>query len=58
LSESGARCLDKAGTLRDVVWKTETGRTEHSLKLGDQRHDVSQADKASVRSLGRKHTKN
>ena len=58
MSESDANCLGKAETLRDDVWKIETGRTEHSLKLGDQRWDVSQADKASVRSLGRKYTKN
>jgi hypothetical protein len=47
LSESGAKCLGKAGTLRDGARKIETGRAEHNLKLGDQRHDVSQADKAS-----------
>jgi hypothetical protein len=58
LSESVAKRLAKAGTLRDGVWKIDTGRTEHNLKLGDQRRDVSQDDKASIRSLGRKRTKN
>jgi len=51
-------CLGKAGTLRDGVWKIETGRKEHNFKLEDQRRDVSLADKASIRSLERKHTKN
>ena len=51
-------CLSKAGILWDGVWKIETGRTEHNFKLGDQRCNVSLADKASIRSLGRKRTKN
>jgi hypothetical protein len=51
-------CLVKSGILVDGVWKIETGRTEHNFKLGDQRHDVSLAYKASIRSLGRKRTKN
>jgi len=51
-------CLGKAGILWDGVWKIETGTTEHNFKPEDQRRDVSLADKTSIRSLGRKHTKN
>jgi hypothetical protein len=58
LSETVVKCLGKAGILTDGVWKTETGRRENNLKLGDQRCNVSLADKASMRSLGRKCTKN
>jgi hypothetical protein len=57
LSESVAKRLDTAGTLTDGVWKIETGRKEQNLKLQDQTRDVSQADKASIRSVGSKHTK-
>jgi hypothetical protein len=51
-------CLGKTGILWDDIWKIGTGRTEHNFKLGDQRLNVSLADKTSIRSLGRKHTKN
>jgi len=51
-------CLDKAWILSDGVWKIETGRKEQNFRLEDQRCDVSLADKASIRSLGRKCTKN
>jgi hypothetical protein len=51
-------CLGKTGIVWDGIWRIGTGRTEHNFKLGDQRLNVSLADKTSIRSLGRKHTKN
>jgi hypothetical protein len=47
--------LDKAGPVTDGVWKIETGRTEHNVKIiQDQRHNASQADKVSIRSVRKK----
>lgn len=57
LPESAAKCLGKTGSLVDGVWKIETGR-EKNMKLDDERGDVYQADKASIRSLGRHTTEN
>jgi hypothetical protein len=54
LSDPVTKCLDKAGPVTDGVWKIETGRTEHNVKVQDQRHNASQADKVSTRSVGKK----
>jgi hypothetical protein len=32
LPESASKCLGKTGSLRDGVWKIETGRKQHEIR--------------------------